>query len=47
MVDLKGGLKVKIIDFSDSSIIDPKENYPNEGIFGTLPYSPLECSSKS
>ena len=44
MVDTSGKISLKLIDFSDSSIIN--EDVEDQRLCGTLPYSPLE-SSKS
>ena len=44
MVDLKNGLEIKIIDFSDSTTLE--EDCSEIHLCGTLPYSPLECSNK-
>ena len=39
LVDTSEGIKLKLIDFSDSWIIGEKIN--NEKICGTVPFSPL------
>lgn len=46
MVKTDHGIEIKLIDFSDSCIINDMR-MREQHLCGTLPYSPLECSKNS